>query len=631
MAYDQHWFTTLCLVTSSVIAVVANLMLVIIFIKRRGLRTVSNRFVLNLLITNLLSSLLIIPLLVLEQDNSTDLDQGSSQLNFTILPGNATSEPWLQSGEIVAEEEEVIAQTIEIENRAGASKEQEIQSQNQSKDTQTTKADGLETLKSSNRTSKEPKELQNRIVVMSTTITEELEGLPVSPKPQATFSETPNFLCYFSQSSTSLLCSASIFSILLIGIDQYFAVIHSLRYHSYIDKSKSLVLILTSWAVAFVLSGLGTITQTSRTSLWQFCHHPPSQTDETKATLATIYAFVYFIAVIFLPFIAICIIYVCIYTAAHENSERMRKSISSQCSSGMNFEKQAEITSLDTTPTKPQPPLTNGPGKSLHKVHSAPTFGSFDQLESDFTKESRKEVTYMMPFSEGSDCDSPYSDRVRKVSRALSERVSLFHSLRYKISNAAIFRYREESRAAKISILVIFMVLVCYLPYGVALVLNTGVFGFKPPFCFNYASIVLLVASNVISPFFFAYRNKRIRRELRKFCGLSPTKTPIIHSLNSPKRGVPKGPAQCHNALDDVEEAKDSNSDQSEPFLPNNGAIPRVVVEMSPEKKSILKRVCSKNWPNYKNCNFISVPESCLGVETRGSFSSASTQISSEE
>lgn len=136
-----------------------------------------------------------------------------------------------------------------------------------------------------------------------------------------------NVLCYVAQSTVGLVCTASILSVLLIGIDQYFAVIHSLRYHSYIDKFRSMALILSSWLIAIFFAIISGLTQ-NESNLWQFCkrsesaaHRPPHY-----KTLNSIYAVMYFIIVIFIPFIAICIIYICIYAAAHNNSERMRKS-----------------------------------------------------------------------------------------------------------------------------------------------------------------------------------------------------------------------------------------------------------------------------------------------------------------
>lgn len=144
------------------------------------------------------------------------------------------------------------------------------------------------------------------------------------------FKSVNNIMCYVAQSTVALVCTASILSVLLIGIDQYFAVIHSLRYHSYIDKFRSMALIFTSWFVSIMFGIFGALTQND-SQLWMFCiksHNNGTKTEENPQmkVLNTIYALIYFIIVILVPFVAICIIYVCIYAAARNNSERMRKS-----------------------------------------------------------------------------------------------------------------------------------------------------------------------------------------------------------------------------------------------------------------------------------------------------------------
>lgn len=416
-----------------------------------------------------------------------------------------------------------------------------------------------------------------------------------------------SILCYLAQSSTSLVCTASIFSILLIAIDQYFAVLHSLRYHSYINKFKSFLLISVSWGVSLVFAVLNTLTQ-SDSNLWQFCRIKGKRYTNSTA-LSTIFAFVYFIFAILLPFVTICIIYVCIYTAAHENSERMRKSTSSQSNSVNSFEKFGDV------------PVHTGSkqAKKLHKVHSAPNFVTFEQ-DKQYDVKSEESVVNL-----------PEEVSSRRVSRTCSEKISnsLFNSIRFKLSNASIFRYREESRAAKISILVIFMVLICYLPYGLALILNSGAFEIAIPSYYNYISLLLLVISNIASPFLFVYRNRRVQRELWKFLRCSSTKQPT--EFNSLRREIRRSSFKNINSKSNLRDIDENTVDVKEPFLTNGPAVPSVVIDVDVEKKSILKRVCSKNWPNYKKCNFITVPDSCLNAEARGSFSSTSTQVSSED
>lgn len=296
--------------------------------------------------------------------------------------------------------------------------------------------------------------------------------------------------------------------------------------------------------------------------------------------------------VILAPFVAICIIYVCIYTAAHQNSERMRKSTSASSPLDSN---QAE--SADR-------PRDRGE-RTLPKVHSAPNFSS---LENGRVHLAIEEV------------------KIPRVKRTISDRNNFITNLKHKISNASLFRYREETRAAKISVLVIFMVLICYVPYGLTLVLTSGCIRINPGQIFNYLSLVLLVISNVMSPFLFGYRNKRVKREIGNMLGLVPSSQNFSFIDNSYK---PQNNLSRNRSFEGIHETMNENV---EPLLEDGGiTIPEVVVTNKPEneRKSILKRVGS-TWTSYKKCNFITVPDSCLS-DARGSFSSASTQVSNDE
>lgn len=406
-----------------------------------------------------------------------------------------------------------------------------------------------------------------------------------------------SYMCYLAQSGTSLVCTASIFSILLIGVNQYFAVIHSLRYHFYISKSRCMIFISTGWILATIFGILGAVSQ-NHSSLWRFCDEMPKSSSHYRL-FNTIYAFVYFIFMILTPFIAISAIYVCIYTAAHQNSERMRKSGS--CNGILDSYVQVPTRK---TPSEEDISIQGSKRASLPKVHSAPNF-----LNMVRAVEQRDMV---------------------KVTRSPSDRSpnSFINSLRYRISNATVFRYREEARAAKISIIVIFMVLICYIPYGITLILNSDLVNIKTPKYFNYLALALLIVSNIISPFLFAYRNKRIQREVGKFLGLIPDAN---NQLSVRKKPIKRNSIVKIKTVDDA--GIQTEPIVTEKFLVDSNNVPEVVVtcKNENERKSILKRVCSTNWSSYKKCSFITVPDSCLSAEARGSFSSASTQISTEE
>lgn len=90
-------------------------------------------------------------------------------------------------------------------------------------------------------------------------------------------------------------------------------------------------------------------------------------------------------------------------------------------------------------------------------------------------------------------------------------------SIRHRLSNASsIFKYREESRAARISILVVIMCLVSYFPYGVLVLMHDRIVTGTQ--CQLLAAACVIIA-NMGSPFLFAYRNKRVRRGILQLFG----------------------------------------------------------------------------------------------------------------
>lgn len=298
-------------------------------------------------------------------------------------------------------------------------------------------------------------------------------------------------------------CVASVLAVLLISLDQYCAVVDPLRYHARISKARSVGLMLAAWSLACLLGVLHGAGE------W-------SEHDDYRSTFAAIF----FALVFFLPFIAILWMYVCIYSAAHTNSKRRRKTGSGPI----------------TPPEQPEPlPRT------------------------------------------GSDEPSVRSTMI---------------SLKYRISNASMFRYREETRAARVSALVIVMALVCWLPYVTVLGLRTLTF---IPRYVHYASITLLVSAALISPCLFAYRNRRIQREARRLLGI-------------PRRD---------------RERQSRRLPQQQKFLPALQLMSR-----KGNKRQISFFVSYVNVQDPAKGEFVEIPESALAVDTsRSSFSSGgSTQ-----
>lgn len=113
--------------------------------------------------------------------------------------------------------------------------------------------------------------------------------------------------------------------------------------------------------------------------------------------------------------------------------------------------------------------------------------------------------------------------------------LSYMSSLRHRLSNASsLFKYREESRAARISILVVVMFVVSYLPYGLLVLLQSRLSAANFTGSTQLAIFMILLA-NLSSPFIFAYRNKRVRRGVKRLFGLDSASALQRHPSSSMK------------------------------------------------------------------------------------------------
>lgn len=109
-------------------------------------------------------------------------------------------------------------------------------------------------------------------------------------------------------------------------------------------------------------------------------------------------------------------------------------------------------------------------------------------------------------------------------------------SIRHRLSNASsLFKYREESRAARISILVVIMFLVSYIPYGLLMLADGGLLSHYTQ---TVLSILVVVLATISSPIIFAYRNKRVQRAIKRLLHLETTELlpSSFYSANTAKR-----------------------------------------------------------------------------------------------
>ncbi|XP_044592617.1 octopamine receptor 2 isoform X2 [Cotesia glomerata] len=180
------------------------------------------------------------------------------------------------------------------------------------------------------------------------------------------------------------------------------------------------------------------------------------------------------------------------------------------------------------------------------------------------------------------------------------------NSLRHRISNGSLFKYREETRAARISALVIVMGFVCWTPFFTIVVIKTVAVNLV----YHQVDVVgigCFLLGTIVSPMLFGYRSRRIKRELRKlFCFRRELAYKNNRSLMAKKV-----------------------------LKRRNSSFTWGVDNLGGEKGGKLSKGF---WSLYRGkvkepakVQFIHVPETALTVDTcRSSFSSgASTQISS--
>lgn len=159
--------------------------------------------------------------------------------------------------------------------------------------------------------------------------------------------------------------------------------------------------------------------------------------------------------------------------------------------------------------------------------------------------------------------------------------ISYMSSLRHRLSNASsIFKYREESRAARISILVIIIYLISYFPYGILSLLHGHQYVIKNITIFQ---IIFLLIANISFPVIFAHRNKRVQRGVCRLFGIDTRKNKrsrirnyhlkaANHRVNDLDRCENNVLIKCHNNnddLNDIEKCLKSDANFDEKIVPD--------------------------------------------------------------
>lgn len=169
--------------------------------------------------------------------------------------------------------------------------------------------------------------------------------------------------------------------------------------------------------------------------------------------------------------------------------------------------------------------LTN----EMRQVHSSPNLQRLANLD------MLQKYPYCLNDSSTSNISQTSSHQQQAPPKALSYMISI----RHRLSNASsIFKYREESRAARIGIVVVGIFLISYIPYGLSLLLQGRVtFIGNASVC----HILFLLIANIALPFVFAYRNRRVRRGVCRLFGVDTKSNSYLQKQRMQLRGQTNG------------------------------------------------------------------------------------------
>ena len=284
----------------------------------------------------------------------------------------------------------------------------------------------------------------------------------------SSFLDEYSFCCVLTLAAT-MGSSTTLLSTMLIGLDQYLAIVDPLHYHARINKNRAtalcagvwLVSIITSLMVVFDPDTITTYFPWSTTCVPQPSLHPYSL--YRLCVCVTVVLIVYCV-----PFLIIIVTYVRIFSAARGNSVRTRRnSISSV--------RRSSVTSIQGHNVLfPSPPK----------------------------------------------CSLSRSPSTRSYGEHLLTNLSTMKS---RLSNAsALVLYREETRAARVTVLIILLVTVCWGPYLASLILHTGHTPLSPPPWLHTLSLALLHCFSVLSPLLYSYRSRQVQKDIKKLLGIKP-------------------------------------------------------------------------------------------------------------
>lgn len=345
-------------------------------------------------------------------------------------------------------------------------------------------------------------------------------------------------------------------SVLLVVGDTWCAVTDPLRYNARISNVKSWILISIVWCVSVltgIMSALRSATYNRQTKIQVKIddHNVTDGVDEYIKDVETltftsvsddlyniIFSVAFFVLIILVPFMLVSGMYWRIISEARENGLRMKKNGSSpllQSAASLSLVQKPSLTSSDSTSDELNMRIDKNYDIIINISSSIPISKStsVEVLESEGKDNQMMRHTNSSPnlsslhrhidgeeevvvnSCRSSSINSNNLLQIPSENKSPSGSCRYILSLRHRLSNASsLFKYSEESRAARISSLVIIFFLITYIPYGLLVLLQGRLI---TDFIYAKQLTIFLVTLTYISgPLIFAYRKKRVRRGFRR-------------------------------------------------------------------------------------------------------------------
>ncbi|XP_045454102.1 D(4) dopamine receptor [Melitaea cinxia] len=307
-------------------------------------------------------------------------------------------------------------------------------------------------------------------------------------------------------------CSlVALLAVTLIALDQHHAVTDPLRCHARLLQRRPAALCAATWLAAGVAA-------TVRATIAVVRHYYPLEPAIQGVELA--YYVVYLFAGIITPVTIVCVMYARIYRAAAASGLRARAhgasalqlhepqvNLPDLIEEGEGLTLKIDVPDNVTETDRKFGPFLLPPERPVR----CPSVASLRNARKD--GKSNEDIRKGLPAVSSAPSLAAPLLTVQSCTPAASNNGSRITSIRCRISNASLFRYREESRAARVGLLTGALVML-HVPHAVAAVISAAVPGLAASA--RTPALALLLLASAISPFLFALRSRRVQREARR-------------------------------------------------------------------------------------------------------------------